>query len=190
MSLNGVAGVLQALADIDKKVARKALKEAVKEAVKPVLKAARAKVPVDTRTLKKALGTKIKPYKNSLTVVGIVGPRKDKGGKDKSGKARVSKRKKLVRTSASGRQYFRDPVKYAHLLEFGTRPHSLGKGDRLKRKGKKRKGKATQTRGAPRHPGTQAQPFMRPALDQNKATCRRIIRSVLVAHLRKARRGK
>lgn len=181
--MKGVAGTLANLAEIDKKAARKALKIAVDEAVKPILKDARANVPTDTKTLKKALGKKVKSYRNSLVVVGVVGPRKDKKG------AKATKRKKLVRTTSSGRQIWRDPVKYAHLIEFGTRPHSLGKGDKIARKDGRRS-KVQQSRGARRHPGTRANPFLRPALDKNRRNSREIMKRVLREHLKQARKGK
>ncbi len=40
-----------------------------------------------------------------------------------------------------------DPAKIAHLVELGTAPHAIGEGE---------------------HPGTEPQPFMRPAVDENR----------------------
>lgn len=47
----------------------------------------------------------------------------------------------------------RNPAYYAHLVEFGTAPHRTGKRKSFLRRGKGR------------HPGSRAQPFMRPAWD-------------------------
>ena len=183
LRMKGVPELLATLQNLDKKAARQGLRAAVDAATKPVLKSAKANVPVETSTLKRSLGRKVKPYRNSLTVVGIVGPRKDKQGKDKNGKHR-----RLVHISSGGRKHWRDPVKYAHLVEFGTRPHSLAKGDRIARKDGKRSGSVRQTQGARHHPGTSAQPFLRPALDANRRNCKGIMKRVLRDHIRKARR--
>lgn len=54
---------------------------------------------------------------------------------------------------------------YAHFVEFGTKPHRVGKGSikELWKGSKKRKRQV----GA-KHPGSKAKPFMRPAFDELK----------------------
>ena len=54
----------------------------------------------------------------------------------------------------------RNPAYYAHLVEFGTAPHATGKKKSFLRRGKGR------------HPGSRAQPFMRPAWDSAAARAR------------------
>ncbi|MCC6426280.1 MAG: HK97 gp10 family phage protein [Phycisphaerales bacterium] len=63
-----------------------------------------------------------------------------------------------------------DPRHYAHLVEFGTRPHAVGKDSELAtRVNSSRKGSGVQL--GKQHPGARAKPFMRPAFDSqsNKA---------------------
>ncbi len=62
---------------------------------------------------------------------------------------------------------FADPVKYAHLVEFGTQAHSLGKGSLMARTFKNGKKQTAVDNGGARHPGSEPQPFMRPALESN-----------------------
>lgn len=173
----GVPELVKALQAIDKKVAKKALKQAVKEAAKPILKDARSNVAVDTRTLKKALGIKVKVYKGGSGIVGLVGVRKDKKGKP-------IKHKKKVGTNRKGEDVFRDPVYYAHLVEFGTRRHTIAKNDRLARKDRKQK----QVQTGRLHPGAKPQPFLRPALDGNRRQVKDTMIRVLKAALDEARK--
>jgi HK97 gp10 family phage protein len=74
-----------------------------------------------------------------------------------TGKLRQVKRKPGERAYSAGQIY---PRNYAHLVEFGTKPHSLGP------RGGRRYGESS---GAPAaslmHPGSRPKPFMRPAFD-------------------------
>ena len=54
----------------------------------------------------------------------------------------------------------RNPAYYAHLVEFGTAPHKTGKKKSFYRRGKGQ------------HPGSRAQPFMRPAWDSSSGRAR------------------
>lgn len=168
----GVPELLKALQEIDKKVAKRALTKAVREAAKPILKAAKANVAVDTKTLKKSLGVKVKVYKGGSGVVGLVGIRKDKKGKP-------IKHKRKVGTTKAGKDIYQDPTKYGHLVEFGTRRHTVAKGDRLARKDRKQ----SEMQTGKMHPGAKAKPFLRPALDNNqgqvKATMIRVLQHAL-----------
>ena len=58
-----------------------------------------------------------------------------------------------------------DPVKYAHLAEAGTAPHG-------------------------NHPGARAQPFLRPAIDENKERVVSILRSKVLAGIDAAVEGR
>lgn len=75
-----------------------------------IIKAMRSRAPVETGSLKKALGQRIKTYRRSGTSTSIIGARS-----------------KLYAT-AKGK---RNPANYAHLPELGVRPH------RIPRKGTK-----------------------------------------------------
>lgn len=174
LKLMGVPKMVRTLVEIDKKVCREALGDAINESTKPILKDAKEKVPVDTKLLKKSLGRKKRSFKSGSVQVGVVGVRKHFKGK-KGQRVRTDKFRVRIGTDKAGKPIYVDPTNYAHLVEFGTKPHSLGKGDKLKRKG--RKHKEVQT-GA-RHPGTKRQPFLRPALDKNKSGTKAIMRKVL-----------
>lgn len=93
-----VARKFERLSDVaQKRVAR----PAVKKAMVPVNKTAKKLVAVESKTLKKSIAIgKVKTYKSSGAVVVLVGP--------KSGFER----------NIDGET--RKPVKYAHLVEFGT----------------------------------------------------------------------
>jgi len=82
--------------------------------------------------------------------------------KDASGKPTEHRAVVLIRKPKGASRNVRS---YAHFVEFGTRPHAVGKGSILNpfnRSKKKRK------QVGRRHPGTSPQPFMRPAFDTKK----------------------
>jgi HK97 gp10 family phage protein len=88
------------------------------------------------------------------------------------------------RTLIAARVYVKRPSRAAstaHLVEFGTRPHSLRKGARLRRRS------ATADGGdGGGHPGARAQPFLRPALRENKDEILRAIEKSIRTTIRKA----
>lgn len=85
------------------------------------------------------------------------------------------------------------PRRYAHLVEFGTLPHAIGEGSKLLREYEKTYKRAWRVNGTlrrkgetyinstggkqsgPMHPGSKAQPFMRPAFDEQSETALNII---------------
>lgn len=64
---------------------------------------------------------------------------------------------------------------YAHLVEFGTRPHAVGKGSILEVFARS---KAKKKQVGAMHPGSPPQPFMRPAFDSKKFEAVRTIADV------------
>jgi HK97 gp10 family phage protein len=92
--------------------------------------------------------------------------------RNKAGAVRVRRLKKDENYSSPGEKRIY-PRRYAHLVEFGTAAHMVGKGSSLKRRSSNftqradgaeyKPGKQT---GKP-HPGSAPQPFMRPAFDEN-----------------------
>lgn len=135
---------------------REVMKPALREASKLIAKDAKARCPITSRPhtvkgvkvfkrLRKSIGYKIKQYKNSGNWVSIIGPR-------------------LGRWAGY----------HAHLVEFGTGPRWRDppemKGHGLKRKGRARlKGFAELLGVRGGYTGVMpAQPFMRPAFDENK----------------------
>lgn len=74
-----------------------------------IRKAAKARAPKDSGLLKLSIGQKVKRYKRSGSVVGVVGARVDFAGK------------KVVSIRGSSKRLENaKPHKYAHLVEFGT----------------------------------------------------------------------
>jgi HK97 gp10 family phage protein len=110
-SVTGVEEAIRALQDVDKKLRKKLLRKAVNEASKIVLRAAKGYAPVKTRLLRRSLGRKVKVYSGTGAVVAWVGPRM--GFRETVGTRTRGKRK--------GDPVFANPVKYAHLVERGTK---------------------------------------------------------------------
>lgn len=137
--VEGAEGVLKALDGVEKKLRKKLIRKAVAAAGKVILSRAKQLVFTKSKTLKKSLGRKVKVYSSGVAVV-VVGPR-------------VGFKKEVVR---DGRTVLANPVKYAHLVELGTRPHRY------------------KTR-AGRHPGATAKPFLRPAVEGIQATIRKVM---------------
>ena len=164
--LDGLAGMLGVLDDVEKKAARKGIRRGITDGSRAVLQAARANVPEDTKSLKKALGYRVRSYRGGVSVVGVVGARRDvKGDKKQRFRFKVGERTKADGTKAD---VYAVPANYVHLVEFGTQPHALGKGSSLLRV---KRGRVTR-RGAGQHgamhPGARPQPFLRPAYHSTK----------------------
>lgn len=102
--MSGEKALNRKLSRLKEAVNRRVLRKAVTAASKPVLKEAKAKAPKETGLLKKSLGRRTKTYRNSGTAVAVVGPREGF--------------KKEV--TVNGKTEVRNPVKYAHLVEYGT----------------------------------------------------------------------
>lgn len=88
---------LQALAD---KIERGAIRQALNKAATPILREARHLVPTDSKALKKSLGKRVVTNVRRGTVQVKIGPRKGKAIEHR------------------GRR--RNPIRYAHLVEFGS----------------------------------------------------------------------
>ena len=103
-----------------KQVQQKVLRSAVGKATRVMLKGQKRRVPVEvgrdelsrarSKRLKKSLGVKVKTYRASGVIVGLIGPRR--GFREQVG---VRTRGKNV-----GQPVYYDPAKTAHLVEKGT----------------------------------------------------------------------
>lgn len=102
--IEGLADVLRALDGVGKKVRKKALRKAVTKAARTVLWAAKATVKKKTGLLRRSLGQRIKVYRESGAVVGIVGPR-------------TGFKQEVTR---DGKKVLSNPTRYAHLVELGA----------------------------------------------------------------------
>ncbi len=108
-TVSGDEQLLRQFAAMGGGVQRKIARPAIVKASKIVVKDARSHVPVRTGALKRSLGTKVRTHRGSGTVSGWTGARTGFGYED----------------DETGR--FNDPVRYAHLVENGTR-HSAADG--------------------------------------------------------------
>ena len=110
MQITGLDDLLSKLGEMRSARARRIRRDALNVAATPLLQMARQLVPVDSGLLKRSLGKRAKTYASSGTVVVVIGPR--------------SGFKQEVFSPKYGTQY-RNPTKYAHLVEKGT-VHSRG----------------------------------------------------------------
>lgn len=108
-TIKGGKALDRALGRLDKKICNKVAASAVRKGGKPIIAAMRRNVPTDTGLLKASLGLKFKRYRGS--VVAIIGPR--------------LKFKSKKREGLEGSKAKRQPALYAHLVEFGVKPHML-----------------------------------------------------------------
>jgi len=117
----------------------------VKAGVKVLERAAKAGAPKASGALRVAQGNKAKKGRSGGTTSYAV-----QGAKTKTEKM-VTRKGRRTPTRAV-------PAFYDHLVNLGTKPHAVGKGSALGRKGKPA---GAQVGGL--HPGTAAQPFRRRA---------------------------
>lgn len=98
--LSGIREVMARLEGLKPGKVRRIHRKVLNEVTKPVLKTAKSLVPRRTGQLRKSLGRKVRTYPSGVTV-GVIGPR--------NGFLIVKDGKRI------------NPVKYAHLVELGTR---------------------------------------------------------------------
>lgn len=110
--VEGLDAVLKALAAADKKVRKKGVRKMAAEGGKLVLKRAKQLVPRETGLLKKSLGRKVKAYPKSGVAVAVIGPRNE---------AKFRQQVTRTRGRRAPRTLIANPVRYAHLVEGGTR---------------------------------------------------------------------
>lgn len=173
--MRGLKDLADTLAALEPTVYRKAAKEAMSDATKLILTSAKAKVPARTKSLRKALGRKVKALKSGTGYYGVVGPRKDSKKKIaaseaavKAGTRKTAIRSRFKRTvKHQGRELLVNPVKYAHLVEFGRGP--------ARPKEKKAMSDGVNIYGR-RTKSVAPQPFMRPAWDENAAKTASIVK--------------
>lgn len=161
--LTGFRELEKALLKLGPKVSKSVTNKAMTAARKPVIKAIRTEAPVDDGDLKKAVGHKTITYKRRKIKTNIIGARSRWINRD-------------------GRK--KNPALYAHLVEFGTVPHSVGDGkvmtigDRL-------------ITGPVDHPGSKPDPFMRRGWGKSKRTAlARFLKSYRSGVAREARKAR
>lgn len=121
--------------------------KAIKAGAKLVQAGAKARAPKrkGSGALKQSLGVKaVKGKRGKTLALAVIGARK-----------KVSK---MVKPPRGTKLIKAVPAFYAHLVEDGTKPHSIRKGSKLARKGKPAAGPQDL-----KHPGSKPRPFLRPA---------------------------
>lgn len=106
LEMQGIEEMTKNLEKLGTRVALRGPAAAVRAGGAAMIKEMRNRAPVETGSLKKSIGQRVKTYRRSKTVTSIIGAR--------------SKRYETTR----GR---RNPAYYAHLIELGVSPHRLGK---------------------------------------------------------------
>jgi len=139
IKVKGLAELQAFLDQLPAKMEANVMRAALRAGAKPILAAAKAGAPVGEPSRKGA--ELYKHYSGALRDSIRVSVRIDR----REGKVTASIKAggKVGKTGAN--------VFYAHMVEFGTRPHSLSKNGK----------------GEISHPGVSPRPFMRPALDAN-----------------------
>ena len=152
----GLQDLQKKLQEIAGKKAVEVSRRALQAAADVLAEEARARAPVQAIPGGGALRDSIK---------GVSARRKRRGGRVYIGAyVIIAEPKGLKRRGGKGKKTpdeiieRKDPRLYDHLVEFGTRPHALGKGSSINR------GIIRKQTGA-QHPGAKKQPFMRPAFD-------------------------
>jgi HK97 gp10 family phage protein len=176
--LDGTAALKAVLDVVGPKAFKEGARRGVTVAAQMVNKAAKSLVPTRTKSLKKAIGHKVKANKQKTGYIGVIGPRKDIKGAVIGG---VGKKKAKFRRKVKhkGTELVVDPHKYAHLVEGGR------KAVRITRRKVLSDGRAvygTKVRAVP------PRPFMRPAWESNAANAAAVIRQKIAEAAKRLRK--
>lgn len=114
----GAVELSRALLDLDDKVQKKVLRSATVKAAAPVRKHLRNAVKPISKTMAKAIVSKVKIYKRSKVAIGLIGIKNDS-----SVRAPYSDPKQRARGKGESRG-IHDPRFTFHLVDLGTKPHS------------------------------------------------------------------
>lgn len=150
VDIKGLAELERDLLKLGDKMAKSVTRKAMSKARKVVVKEARNRVPVRHGALKKSIGAKRITRSRTQSLTDIIGAR-----------SRPS--------TVNGKKV--NPAMYAHLVEFGTKPHAIKpKGGGLLRV------PGVGAVASVNHPGARPQPFMRPAwMSKRNTTLRTFI---------------
>ena len=180
----GLADIQAKLKELSRGTAQNVIRRGLNAGGAVIRDEARRLVPVRTGALKKSIisRTNRKGQTRDRVAVEVVIDNKvftEVERKSKK-KGRVTKKLKGERRKAgvgiAGKIY---PRNYAHLVEYGTKPHALGKGSKLN----PTKGEAEQS--GRMHPGAKPKPFMRPAYLQKQDEALDAIKTKTRAELNK-----
>lgn len=143
-------------AELADKIGRGAMRDAMTKACRLMTAAVKAKAPVGaTGLLKKSIKQKVKTNTRKQRVTAVIGPSKNTSGQvDRFGTGKIE----TVR-----------PVRYAHLVEFGSAARGVYGKD-----------------GVTMTPGNPPQPFMRPAYEATKQAAHHKYKTELGPGIQKA----
>lgn len=113
----GKAKFERSLHNLDTTMIRKTLGVATRKACAPILKAMRNEVKPISKTMARALGSKIKVYKRSKIVIGLIGIRNTKAVAAEYSDPRQQSRGKFDHKG------MHDPRFTFHLVDLGTKAH-------------------------------------------------------------------
>lgn len=124
--LSGLDDAMKALSGLNQSVRNKILRKALDKASQPILKAAKERAPRETGLLRKSMGRRVIAYRSTGTVVVVIGPRSKpsfrKEVKIKKVFRQIRGATRMIRNPRSeAMTMVRNPVKYAHLVELGTK---------------------------------------------------------------------
>lgn len=162
---------------------RRISRPGVAKASRLVARIAKQNAPRQSGLLRASIGSKVRTYRSGV-VAGVVGPRKGFRREVAKSKGRWTATASGVAKARAGlvaRVEVRDPVKYAHLVHGGTKPHSTGKGSVLVIRSSGRPG----DQSGKRHPGARARPFLRDAFQSSLPQARAIMRRSMGEQVRK-----
>lgn len=151
LNIEGAEEVFKALEVLDYDIRANIAQKALEAACKPIVKAAKAHAPRDTGMLRTSIGAIVRRYRNGSILTAVIGPRTN---------FRSKKHKALL-----ARGIRKTPALYAHLVEYGTRPRTYDQEVEVKAKD----GSIHRYKRRRHHPGSKANPFLRPAFDAGKS---------------------
>lgn len=175
---------LEALRSLQPRYLRAAVRNAVRKGSRPMLRAVKARVRVEHGFTKKALGVKVRTFKDN-NIIAVIGPRRGpKFVYSAPGPVITLSDRSVVALRRYNRK--RVPANTMHLQELGVRPHRLGRGVQLGR-GAARRGATRDQRGA-MHPGVKADHALRDGFAAGRAEAQAIVRRELAAEVEKQAR--
>ena len=148
--VTGGAELAAALQQFGANIERNMMRGALRSGAQVIAEEAKSRVPVDSGELKDSIRVRAGRIRNGKVMYYV-----------QAGSSKPIKKK-----GPNGKVEYKNPW-YAHLVEFGVRAHVIIAGGATKA-GKVLASAARVLGEKVDHPGTQAKPFMRPALD-NKA---------------------
>lgn len=173
--VEGLREVMDRLLELPGRTARNVVRRSIYAGAVIIRDDARLRVSKRTGALRKAIIARTNRrnlptmYFGEVTIAGLAFTKNEKG-KIKRAKKLPGQTKKYLR----GQIY---PRNYAHLVEFGTRPHAVGRGSRLKG--------VLGTQTGRMHPGAKPKPFIRPAYEAKKFAAVQAIREAALEGIEK-----